>query len=227
MARINGSVLGNLSGKLGNLSARTRNGVTILGARPSSFNASQTPAVLAIRKKFSVSAQVAKVVGSIDDLNKIWDKVRLAGTSVFNTVIQKNFQYSDEQRPTAQNIITPGGFNLVVTSAVVAADNITISLPALNGQANFSADEKDLSMSILLVGFDPVNAGDNYYKIMSFNHTEADYDPAAVLEAVVNLDQYQQNELARYNQKVLLIGAATKDANAKIVQYSATYGNES
>ena len=38
MARIKGSALGNLSGRLGNLSARTRNGETILGARPSSFN---------------------------------------------------------------------------------------------------------------------------------------------------------------------------------------------
>jgi hypothetical protein len=226
MARLSGSVLGNLSGKLGNLAARTKNGGTILSARPSSFNASQNPTVVAIRQKFSVSAQVAKVVNGIDDLNKIWDKVCLPGTSVYNTVLQKNFPYSDVQRPSIQNIITPGGFNLAVTSALLGADNITINLPALNGQANFSADEKDLSISMLLIEFDPVNADDNYYKIISFSHTEANYNPANVLQFVVNLDQFQQNELARYNSKDFLISVATKDANAKIIQYSATNGVE-
>ena len=227
MARLKGSVLGNLSGRLGNLSARTNNGETILAARPSSFNASQSPVVVAVRKKFSVSAQIAKVVDNIDDLKKIWDKVKPAGISVYNALIQKNFQYSDTQRPTAQNIITPGGFNLGVTSALIGADTVTVDLPALNTQANFTAADKDLSISMLLIGFDPVDENDAYYKIMPFNYTESDYDPAQTLEAVVNLDQFSKSELARYNQKVLLVGAVTKDADANIIKYSATYGNES
>ena len=227
MARLKGSILGNLSGRLGNLSARTRNGQTYLGARPSSFNISNAPAVVEVRKKFSVSSQIAKVVGKVDDLKKIWDKVRSAGTSAYNTVIQQNFEYSDTQRPTAQNIITPGGFNLGVTSALVGADTITIDLPALNTQANFTTADKDLSISMLLVGYDPVDANDAYYKIMPFNYTESDYDPAQTLEAVVNLDQFSKSELARYNSKVLLVGAVTKDADGNIIKYSATFGNES
>ncbi len=227
MARLKGSILGNLSGRLGNLSARTRNGETYLGARPSSFNVSNAPAVVEVRKKFLVSSQLAKVVGKIDDLKKIWDKVKPVGTSVYNTVIQKNFEYSDIQRPTAQNIITPGGFNLGVTSALIGADTITVDLPALNTQANFTAADKDLSISMILIGFDPVDENDAYYKIMPFNYTETDYDPAQTLEAVVNLDQFSKSELARYNQKVLLVGAVTKDAAANIIKYSATYGNES
>ena len=152
------------------------------------------------------------------------NKARLPVISGFNTIIKNNFQYSDAQRPSAQNIITPGGFNLAVTSAALAADNITI--PALNGYTNFSTNEKDLSISLLLIKFDPVNADDDYYKIMIFSHTEANYDPSAALEVVVNLDQFHQNELALYNAKDLLIIAATKDANTKIIQYSATNGVE-
>ena len=227
MARLKGSVLGNMSGRLGNLSARTINGTTILGARPSSFNVSNNPAVVEVRKKFLVSAQLAKVVGKIDDLKKIWGIVKPVRISVYNALIQKNFQYSDALRPTAQNIITPGGFNLAVTSAAVGADTITVDLPALNTQADFTAADKDLSISMLLVGFDPVDENDAYYKIMPFSYTEADYDPSQTLEAIVNLDQFSQSELARYNQKVLLVGAVTKDADANIIKYSATYGNES
>lgn len=226
MARLSGSVLGNLSGKLGNLAARTKNGATILSARPSSFNASQNPTVVAIRQKFSVSVQIAKVVNGIDDLQTIWSKVRLPGNSVYNTIVQKNFPYSDVQRPTVQNIITPGGFNLITSFSGVAADSIAIDLAALNTQANFSADEKDLSLSILLVGYDPANADDDYYKIWPFNYTNQDYVPANTLEVVVDLDQFHQTELARYTKKVLLVSAATKDANGKIIQYSSTFSNE-
>ncbi len=112
MARLKGSVLGNLSARLGNLSARTNNGETILAARPSSFNVSQSPAVVAVRKKFSVCSQIGKVVDDIDDLKKIWNKVKPAGISVYNTVIQKNFQYSDTERPTAGFIITSAQFSI-------------------------------------------------------------------------------------------------------------------
>ena len=143
MARLKGSIPGNMRGRLGNLSARTINGTTILGARPSSFNVSNNPGVVKVRKKFLVSAQLAKVVGKIDDLMKIWDIVKPVGISVYNALIQKNFQYSDALRPTAQNIITPGGFNLAVTSTAVGADTITVDLPALNTQANFTNSESN------------------------------------------------------------------------------------
>jgi hypothetical protein len=43
----------------------------------------------------------------------------------------------------------------------------------------------------------------------------------------MTLDQLQQNKLALYQSKVLLVNAATKDTDSKIVQYSATYGNQS
>ena len=56
---------------MGNLSARTRNGETFLGARPSSFNASNSHAVVAVRKKFSVSIQLSKVIDNIDDFQTV------------------------------------------------------------------------------------------------------------------------------------------------------------
>lgn len=66
MAKVTGSVLGNLSGKLGNLSARTRNGKTYLAARPSSVNVSNAAAPVAVRNKFRNTVALAKVVlGSV------------------------------------------------------------------------------------------------------------------------------------------------------------------
>ncbi|MHB8872004.1 MAG: hypothetical protein ACYC5G_06140, partial [Candidatus Doudnabacteria bacterium] len=112
MAIVNGNVIGNLSGKLGNLSARTVDGRTVLAARPSSFNASQDPAVLQVRQKFSVTAKFASAILALTSLVSIWKKVRNVASSVFNEIFQSNFAYSSIEKPTEQNILAPEGFPL-------------------------------------------------------------------------------------------------------------------
>ena len=226
MARLKGSVLGNLSGKLGNLSARTVQGQTILSARPSSVNVSRADNVVAIRNRFTVTASFAKSVKSIDDLSSIWDKAKLPRLSAINTIFKKNFAYSGPKNPTDQNIITPGGFQLDVTSASVTTDTISIDLGALNAYTHFSADEKDLSASVMLSVYDPIDSGDDFFKIITFKDTESDYDPSSALSLSLAIDQVQQNEIAKYNTKLLFVSVATKDADGKIVQYSDTYAQD-
>ena len=95
MARINGSVLGNLSGRLGNLSARTVQGETILGARPSNVNVSQSAAAVSVRNKFAVTTSFAKAVRSVADLSAIWEKAKAPKLSAHNTIFRQNFGYSE------------------------------------------------------------------------------------------------------------------------------------
>lgn len=60
--------------------------------------------------------------------------------SSYNTIFKSNFQYSGTDKPTVDNIITPGGFSLPVNVAAVSADKITASLLALNTGSVFSAE---------------------------------------------------------------------------------------
>ena len=60
MVVVKGSVIGYLSGKLGQLSARTVKGRTILCARPASFKVSYVPKLVEIRKKFTGTVAFAK-----------------------------------------------------------------------------------------------------------------------------------------------------------------------
>ena len=94
MAYLSGNVIGNLSGKLGNLSARTVNGQTTMAARPSSFNASKSPVVVEVRQKFAVTGMFAKSVLTLSTLDEIWRKTKTACISVFNTIFKANFGYS-------------------------------------------------------------------------------------------------------------------------------------
>jgi hypothetical protein len=224
MARLVNPVFGNFKGRIGTLSARVRNGVTILSARPSSFNPSDDPENVAIRNRFRVTSGLSSAINDVDDLKKIWDKVSPAGMSAFNAIFKENFDYSDEDKPTINNKLTPdGGFGFDVTSAVVDAAAVVVDLPALNTFKTFGATEQDLSVHIILVPFDPIDPQYDYFSPLPLEYNEANYDSSAALNFTVNLTQSQQNETALYNQSLLLMCLATKDSQADVVEYSSTY----
>ena len=223
MAILNGNVIGNLSGKLGNLSARTVDGRTVLAARPSSFNASQEPAVLTVRQKFSVTAKFASAILALTSLVSIWKKVRNVTSSVFNEVFQSNFAYSSVEKPTEQNILAPEGFPLQITTAAVEADKITASLPALNTASVFGADEVNLSANALVCFYDPANEADEPFKIISLSKEVAAYNFAQTYDLEIDLNATQKNTAAKYQHSILYVCVVTKTAEGKVVQNSSTF----
>ena len=227
MAQVSGNVIGNLSGRLGNLSARTVNGKTILAARPSSYTASQEPAVLETRQKFSVTATLAKHILSLDSLSEIWKKSKEVGLSVFNSVFRANFQFVNTIKPTADNIITPGGFALPVTAAAVEADKITAAITALNTTAIFGADEVNLSANALVVYSNPVNPTDPDFQIVDLSKEVNGFNFAQNYNLQIDYNIVQSGVAAKYQDSVLLLAVASKDAAGKVVQNSSTYSKVS
>ena len=222
MAIVNGNVIGNLRGKLGNLSARTVDGKTILAARPSSFNVNYDPAAVTVRQKFSVTAKLSKNILALADLAAIWKTVKESHISVFNTVFKKNFGYSSNEKPTTDNIITPGGFNLPVTASAVAADNITASFSALNAETVLSAKEVNLSANAIVCFYDPDNADDPAYQLITLNKEVDAFDFTLAYDLQIDFNANQQNLAGKYGSSILYLSVATKDADGNVVQYSAT-----
>lgn len=223
MAIVNGNVLGNLRGKLGNLSARTVNGKTVLAARPSSFNASQDPASLEVRAKFAVTATFAKNILSLPTLEEIWQKAKATGISAFNTIFKSNFSYSDTVKPTDQNIITPEGFALSVPDAVVDVDSIVGTLPALNTASVFGVDEVNLSINALVCYHDPINPEDAPFKMIALSKEVANHNFTQTYNLQLDYNVLQIALAAKYQHSILYLIVASKSADGKVVQNSATY----
>ncbi len=223
MAILNGNVIGNMRGRLGNLTARTVEGRTILAARPSSFNVNYDPAVVEVRQKFAVTATFAKNILSLSALDSIWKTVKESGITVFNTIFKYNFGYSGTDKPTENNIITPGGFGLPVTAAAVAADNITASLDALNTVAVFSAEEVGFSANALVCFTNPNNPDDATYQVIALSKDVANFDYTQAYDLQIDLDARQKLIAGKYANSILYLSVASKTADGKVVQYSSTY----
>lgn len=223
MAIVNGNVIGNLSGKLGNLSARTVDGRTVLAARPSSFNASQDPAVISVRQKFSVTAKLASAILALSSLVAIWKKVKNVSSTVFNEIFQTNFGYSSADKPTEQNIISPDGFPLDISTSVVEADKITASIPALDTASVFSPEEVSLSANALVCFYDPLSETDDPYRIISLSKEVESYNFTQAYNLQIDFNVNQKLVAAKYQHSILYIAVITKTAEGKVVQNSSTF----
>lgn len=228
MATVKSNVIGNLSGRLGNLSARTVNGKTVLAARPSSYNASNEPKLIFIRSKFTVTVKFSGKVVSLPTLAAIWKKVKHPPHSSFNEVFISNFPYSAVDRPTLNNIITPlnGGFPLPVQSASVVSDNISVELLELSSVSVFTPAEVNLSANGLVCYFNPLNPADPKFQIITLNDEIPNYEFSHSFEVNIALNVTQQGIAAKYQNSVLLFAVASKTSDGKVVQYSSTYSKE-
>lgn len=228
MATVKSNVIGNLSGKLGNLSARTVNGKTVLAARPSSFNASNVPVLVVTRSKFAVTGKLSSKVISLAALKEIWKSSRQAPLSIFNTVFRNNFTYSAVDRPTVNNILTPlnGGFPLPVQSSSVLADNVSVELLKLSDASVFTPAEVDLSANGLVCYFNPFNTADPKFQIITLNDEIRNYQFDQTFEMNIALNMVQQGIAAKYRNSILLFAVASKNSDGKVIQYSSTYSKE-
>lgn len=223
MAILSGNVIGNMKGKLGNLSARTVEGRTIMAARPSSFNASQDPASLEVRAKFAVTANFSKSVLSLAALSSIWNKVKSSGISAFNAIFKANFAFSAIDKPTEHNVLTPEGFPLQIETSAVDVDKITATLPILNTVTSFGADEVHLSVNALVCYHDPVNPTNEQFKIISLSKEVENYNFAQAYNAQLDYNVTQVALAAKYQHNILYLCIASKSADGKVVQNSGTF----
>jgi len=223
MAILNGNVIGNMRGRLGNLSARTVDGKTIMSARPSSFNVNNDPAVTEVRQKFSVTVALAKSILTLATLAAIWKTVKESGMTVFNTIFKSNFAYSSVDKPTENNIITPGGFSLPVDTAAVALDKVTASILALNTESVFTPEEVNLSANAVVCFHTPTNPDDAPYQIISLSKEVENFNYTQAYDLQLDFDAKQKLIAAKYTKSILYLIVASKTADGKVVQYSSTY----
>lgn len=223
MARVFSNVIGNLSGKLGNLSARITFGRTILAARPASFNVPSDQAALDRRGTFLSAVKFALQVSNLPALKKIWEKVKPNDLSVFNQVVSTNYTLCSAARPTVDNVITPDGFAMAVQNAVLDADKLTATIPALNTVTELTPEEVHCSINAVICYHSPLNEADEPYSIIRLSKDVPNFEFDTAYSLQMDLNVIQKAVAAKYDSSILYLAVATKTAEEKVIQGSATY----
>jgi hypothetical protein len=84
MGKINQSVLGGISGKIGNLVGRSWKGIHFLQTKPAIYHDAKTPKQIRVRTRFASCNKLAKSV-LINIIRPVWDQkaMRMSGYTLF------------------------------------------------------------------------------------------------------------------------------------------------
>jgi|GEM_PF-603080 len=212
-----------LQGRIGDVVVKVYEDKTVICRRASSYKLNYGPAAVEGRNKFSVTAHLSKAISSLPDLKAIWKLVQVSKSTAYLTICKYNYAKSSADKPTPDNIITPGGFKLPVITAAINADKITASISALNTIPIFTAKEVNLSFNAVACFSDPVNPNCAPYELITCSKEIVGFDYAKAYELQIGLNSKQQVAGAKYNNCILYLSAATKAVDGNIVKHSATY----
>lgn len=224
MAELSGNVLGKLSGKIGNITARIRNGKNYLASRPGSFIPGSDPASVARRNKFRAAVKFSKTIITVDDLKKIWIDQKSSDISAFNYVVKVNYNHIVDGKPSSSNLITPPvGFNATFSNITLNSDSINLTLDPLSGVPGIDTGiETEVKICAVLCLSAPVTD-----VFDDFNLASLQSDPITLQTldpTVFNLPlSIASGFLDNYSSKVFYITALTLDNNGEVVHFSNTF----
>jgi hypothetical protein len=137
MAQLTNSILGNISGKLGDVVFKKVNGKTIICSRPLFFNPDTSPNAIARRNKFALNALFARAANNIPVLKTLWQYFLSAypyfAKNPFTALSKHNYHKLNNTEISDQNSLGPNiGFEFKITKADLFPDNLTIITAPLN-----------------------------------------------------------------------------------------------
>lgn len=165
MAILKNSILGRVTGKLGNVVIRELNGKLVASIRPAKYKTGRSQFAKTNRNRFAVSVNFARCVNSINILKEVWRMADLEGTYAFNRILKYNIPHSKISYPSENNVITPKGFSIEINNLVFENDCIEFILVE-SDISNYETTAVDESCLIILMAFyEPKEKTSNLFAI--------------------------------------------------------------
>jgi len=126
MATRKTSVIGQISGKLGDTVTRYRNGKYIVYSKPDNYNISYSRNAVSGRAKFANTVKLAKLLNDNPAISLVWKLAKIKGANAYQKIIKYNSKYISPEGITLSNIITPPGSSAFAKEIILNEANITI-----------------------------------------------------------------------------------------------------
>lgn len=169
MAMLNKSVLGKVSGALGDIVFRQRNGKNYISTRPGKGKHHGDPAQMLIRNRFKVSVQTASTMFINIELKNIWKMHTPPKKNYLNYCVQKTFPAtSSNNLENIFSIVPTLGFSVEVNTKIIDQNGVSLQTAPLG---NNSGIDPLIETNIFAVGLiflrDPVDTAVEKYSIIN------------------------------------------------------------
>ena len=224
MAELNKTVLGRLSGALGDVVFRQRNGKNYVSMRPSSYHTPENPAAVAKREKFLLSVQLGSAINSNQNLKAIWDGYTPSGLTPFNFMVRKNYDNISNGELTNRVTLAPGlGFTIISTDLNLNTASLIAELDPLGTDTGIdTGQEPNLYFSAVINLSSPVDPADKENQFLSLISPAIPVDLVNNLSINIPLTSAESNLAALYQTKKIYGILNTVDSFNNPVHFSIT-----
>lgn len=223
MAIIKNQILGQISGKIGDVVHRNRYGKTVAYLLPSRYKASQSVQAKEGRNKFALSVAFAKTVISLDELKHIWKIARLDGVVAYNRIIKYNRNLASGSTLTLRNIITPSGRSYNIYFAEMDKEKALVKfLPEGN---DYKSGDSFLGCYVIYL-YNPRTKPAIEYQLFSgkvnctFDKLNNIYSSEIMFNTIMN------NELKKYKNTILYFSGLKSSYKKNEVYWTSTYSKQ-
>jgi hypothetical protein len=224
MATLSKTVLGRVSGSIGDITFRQKNGSNFLSTRPRSFTPGSDEASINRRGKFAFACKLAASMVSIDSIKSLWEDAAEAGKSAYNTIVGTNYKFIAANSITSQTFLTPGiGFSVKATSFTLSSTGLQVVFDAIGANAGIDLNtEKSIQLAAVISLSNRVDETvEKFYLLPLVSATQLlTVDTASTFSIPFSNQESQLYD--KYNVRKVLYALVTLDAGGNVGPYSST-----
>jgi hypothetical protein len=225
MATLSKQVLGRISGSVGDITFRQKNGTNFVSARPNSFTPATDEDSVKRREKFAFVCKLSASIISIATLKAIWEAGISNGQSAYNKIVGTNYRFVGSDALTDQTFLTPGiGFNVQTTTLTIGANNVQVIIEALGSNAGIDVSiEKNVQLVSIASLSSPFDGTVETFSLLPLLSPIQPLALDAAMTFALPFSSQTQQLFGKYQVHKLLLALITLDANGNAVNYSTTF----
>ncbi len=222
MAEIEGEILGNIKGKLGNIVFRKLNGKTVLSVRPVKYKPANSKVAKNTRARFASTVSFARFVNSIVPLKEVWSKASIPGINSYQKLIKYNFKATGEDGLTTGNLITPPGIPIII-------ENLTLNKNQISFTVNLGNSKQTNSLCFPFQVFSIIyfNEAKIMFELQNFFDASGISETSGLNRNLYYIQNNLNNEqialFKKYNECIIYISVISDFSNSKAVNWSSTF----
>lgn len=227
MADLRKKVLGTVSGAVGDLLFRERNGKNYLGTKPSSFMPGMDEKSISRRKRFALATRLAKPINSISQLKSIWKTVAAPGLSPYNQIVKANYRNTQADSIGDMVKLSPElGFSVQATAIGIDENHLRITLDGITASSGIDpAVEIYFQIAGVAHLSNPLNEENDAHTFVRLLSEEQSLVLDTEINFNINFYDRLSQMIAQYNNRKVFLILLTLDADRNVVNYSNTFFN--
>jgi hypothetical protein len=224
MGSLKNTVLGNVTGKVGDFVFRVRGKKSYLYASPKKVKVSQKQEAKEARSKFNPLSKFSSFINSIPELKYFWKKADIAAGSAYHKISKENYKAFLPTRPTVNNFITPGfrGFcgGDPVTISNIDKSGIRIEAFLKMNEYILQPEETSITALAVICFYSPLKRWGNYFNFDKIILDDAEIQIDELFEIRLPFTEKLLNKYYSYRNSILYFTFITRDSEGQPIRFT-------